>query len=199
MTLLLLLGLGDARAQTSSSIVFEFNPQFTSVHQNDAELEAYGFAPVGGRFTPQYGVRGVYGMASGLRMGLVASAGFSSNQAQDNPVPTTTNWTQIGGIAGYRLHERVAADLELGFGSLTHTVGSERSGGALLYLGPYAQPQVNLILSEAPWAFALGVGWMLHVPVSAPHSQPLWEEEFKRGVVQGPVLSLQSGFGRVGQ
>jgi hypothetical protein len=52
-----------------------------------------------------------------------------------------------------------------------------------------------VVLVEAPAWLALGAGWMLHLPVSRPHRQPLWEEPFARSVVHGPVLSIQSGMG----
>lgn len=197
MLLSLLSSLASAGAAPNAQVVFEYAPHFADLDQQDKALQAYGFAPVGGRFSPQYGVRGVFEYPEGLRLGLAASSGFSSNASPGNPVPTTTTWTQIGGVVGYRAHPWVSAELELGFGSLTHSVGSQDGGGALLYLGPYAQPQISLPLSEAPWAFSLGLGWMLHFPLSQAHTQPLWEHGFERRLVSGPTLSLQSGFGSV--
>lgn len=187
-----------ALAGPSTAVVFDFEPHFVDVTANDDTLEAYGYAPVRSPFVPQFGVRGVFEEDSGVRFGMTASFGFISARADHTPVPTTTNWTKIGLVGGYRLHRLLAVGADVGFGALTHSVGSEQGGGALLYLGPFAQPRADVVLLDSPSWLSVGVGWMLHVPVGPAHSQPLWEADFHNRLIHGPTLSVQTGRGTKG-
>jgi hypothetical protein len=45
------------------------------------------------------------------------------------------------------------------------------------------------------WFIAATVGVSLHVPVGAPHRNPLWEEPFRRGVLPAFTMGLESGLG----
>ena len=190
-----LLLLSSALAAPKSSVAFSFDPHFANLNAQDAALEGYGFAPVGGRFLPMYGVRGRLHHESGLVTGMVAEFGFGSQEADGNPVPTTTSWTKLASVVGVEADSGLGAELDIGFGSLTHTVGSAAQGGALLYLGPYVHPRLRYSILTAPSFLEVSVGWLVHVPVSTPHQQPLWEEPFSRGVIHGPSVAITVGMG----
>lgn len=192
--MILLSALQAALAGPAAAVVFSFEPTFANLTANDAELADYGFAPVGGRFLPVYGVRGAFTYDSGLVIGMFASSGFGSTSEDGNPVPTTTNWTRIGYSIGWERRPLVAS-ADVGFSALTHSVGSTVQGGALVYLGPLVHPQVSVVLLDAPSRVSLAAGWLVQIPLSQPHQQPLWEEPFDRTLVHGPSVAVQVGMG----
>jgi len=186
---------GLAQASPRSAVAFSFDPHFANLTAHDEALRAYGFAPVGRRFLPMYGVRGRFFYDSGVSVGLVAEFGFGSQSAADNPVPTTTSWTKIGSIVGWSPGPPLQLEADIGFGALSHSIGSTEQGGALLYLGPYIHPRLTVIPVWSPTFLELGVGWLLQLPLSPPHQQPLWEEPFRHRVVQGPSVAITVGMG----
>ena len=87
---------------------------------------------------------------------------------------------------------------DLGFGAVSASVGSPVQGGALVYLGPYLQPRLSWRIVDGPSVVELGAGWMLHTPLGAAHDNPLWEEPFRRALLQGPTVAIHSGLGTGG-
>lgn len=193
--ILALLCAAAAAAPPATSIDFAFEPVISSITADDDRLSAYGFAPVGAPVLPSWGVRARHRFASGLTIGAGMVSGFASHRADGNPVPTTTTWTRSGWAVGYASPGRLLAEGEVGFASLTHTVGSDVQGGALVYLGPYVHPRGGLVLRSAPQHLELQAGYLLQVPVGSAHDQPLWEEDFRRPVVHGATLAVQIGLG----
>lgn len=191
----LFLLAASAFASPSSAVTFVFDPHFLNTPTNDAALEDYGFAPVNSGFVPFMGVRGRVFFDNDITWGMVAEFAFTSNRADATPVPTTTSFTKLGSIIGYSPWTGVFAELDVGFGALTHSVGSLEQGGALLYLGPYVHPRVAFAPLRSSPFLQVGLGWMVQVPVSRPHSQPLWEEPFDRAIVHGPSVAIQIGMG----
>lgn len=187
--------LRDAVAAPAAAVLFSFEPHFANLNANDAELADYGFAPVGGRFLPVYGVRGSFTYDSGLVVGMFAASGFGSAQDDATPVPTTTTWTKIGYTLGWAGWGPLVASADLGFGALTHTVGSTAQGGALLYLGPFLHPHLAVVPLSAPARLSVSAGWLMQLPLSEPHQQPLWEEDFSRPLVHGPTIAINVGMG----
>ena len=161
----------------------------------DDELEAYGFAPVGSPALPHWGVRGRITFPGGIDVGVAMVSSFASRSADDNPVPTTTGWTRTGSLLGLRVHRVLRVGTQLGFASLTHSVGSTVQGGALVYLGPYVEPELKLVVLEAPQWVQLTVGLPIQLAPGRPHQQALWEEDFVRRWVVAPMVSLTTGPG----
>lgn len=192
---IVMLSLAASAAPPATSIDFAFEPVVASITASDAQLQAYGFAPVGSPFLPAWGVRARHRFDSGLTVGAGMMSAFASHRVDDNLVPTTTTWTRAGWALGHSTPGRLLVEAEAGFASLTHSVGSEVQGGALVYLGPYIHPRGGLVLLSAPQHIELQLGYLLQVPVGAAHQQVLWEEDFRRPVVHGGTLAVQMGLG----
>ena len=119
-----------------------------------------------------------------------------TDEDPDNPVPTTTHLVTMGGLLGYALYGGTAVEAEVGFASQAVTVGSERQGGALVYLGPYLHPRLTYTVSPREPFLQVSLGYYLHVPVGAAHSNPLWEDSFDVPVIHAGTLSVEIGFAR---
>jgi hypothetical protein len=184
-----------AEAQTTFHASFAFAPLVTNLAALDHELEGYGFAPVGSPFLPSWGIHARATFPSGVLVGASMASSFASNRVEGVAAPTTTTWTRLGWFAGALVADRVTTELELGFGSLTQTVGSDVGGGALVYLGPTVHPRVGLLILEAPQHLEVQVGWLAEVPIGPAHRQPLWDEPFRRPVIHGASLALVTGLG----
>jgi len=163
--------------------------------RHDDELRDYGFAPVGTPLLPRWGVRGRLRYPGGWVVSVAMSSAFATHRDPVTPVPTTTSWTRMGAGVGRALAGPVGAGVQLGFGSLTHTVGSDVQGGALVYLGPYLAPELRLELFAAPQWLQLTVGLPVQLNPGPAHQQALWEEPFTRRVSVAGVLSVTTGPG----
>lgn len=162
---------------------------------NDAALEDYGFAPVRSVFLPWWGVRGRVRFDNDLVVGMAMRSSFARSDVASTPVPTTTTWTVMGPTVAWAAQSWLEVGGDLGFASLTHTVGSDRQGGALVYLGPYVEPRVSFVLLEAPQFIGLSLSYLTHLPVGPAHRQALWEEPFRRPVAHGLMIGLTTGVG----
>ena len=76
---------------------------------------------------------------------------------------------------------------------MSHAISSYSGGGALVYLGPYIQPNCSFYLNEMRWLGEITVGYYAHFPIGSAHSNPFWEESFNRNIVHGIVISIGSG------
>jgi len=191
---ILLISLA-AEARPDADVTYAFEPHVLSITANDAELEAYGFNPVGSAFVPTHSIRAALEWESGLRMGMTMSTSFTANKGDNSPVPTTVNGSKIAYHVGHVLTGPLRAGVDGGFGTMTHAVGSERQGGALTYLGPLVQPRLQLRFVDHAAVMAVSAGYTLHFPVGAAHRVAMWEEDFSRAVIHGPLLAIQVGFG----
>lgn len=185
----------EAPAVDAVAVSFAFEPRFGGYRALDEQLRAYRFAPVGSPAQLAWGLRGRMRLRRGLYVGMAMTYGFRQADHASTPVPTTTTLIDTAVGAGYWARMGLFAGLDVGFASLSHSVGSDKEGGALVYLGPSIHPRVG-------WAFvgrgpmvAITVGYNLHVPVGPAHTQPLWEASFERPVVHAFTVGLESGFG----
>jgi len=190
----LLLALA-AEARPDADITYAFEPHLLSITANDETLEAYGFNPVGSPFVPTHSVRAALEWESGLRVGMAMSTAFTANSGDNSPVPTTVSASKIAYHVGHVLTGPLRGGLDGGFGVMSHAVGSEVQGGALTYLGPLLQPRLQLRLLDQQAVVALSAGYTLHFPVGRAHNIALWEEDFNRTVIHGPLLAIQMGLG----
>ena len=179
-----------------ASIAYSFEPSVLSLRDHDAALEEHGFAPVRSPLLLTHGVRGRVRYDGGFTLGLSMAMAFTASEG--DPVPTTTSLTRLAYTVGVCVDDRWTFETDVGFASLSHTVGSAIQGGALVYLGPWLQPRAGVITLPTPAHLELQLGYALHLPVGAAHQQPLWEEPFTRRLVHGPTLSLVTGFGILG-
>ncbi len=184
-----------AQARPDADVTYAFEPQLLTITANDETLEAYGFNPVGSGFVPTHSVRAAVEWESGLRVGMAMSTAFSANNGDNSPVPTTVSASKIAYHLGYVLKGPLRGGLDGGFGVMSHAVGSEVQGGALTYLGPMLQPRLQLRFVDHSAVLALSAGYSLHFPVGPAHKIALWEEDFNRGVIHGPLLAIQAGLG----
>ncbi|MCH9686527.1 MAG: hypothetical protein K0V04_34155 [Deltaproteobacteria bacterium] len=174
---------------------FAFEPQVGSLAALDDQLRAYGFAPVGSVFLPTWGLRGRMRLRSGLYVGMSMSYGLRNNRDAISPVPTTTTFVDTAIGAGYWAPFGLLAGLDVGFASVVHSVGSEQEGGALVYLGPSLHPRVGWAYVGQGPSVVITAGYLVHIPVGSPHSQPLWEASFERPAIHSFTVGLESGFG----
>ena len=184
-----------AWARPDAAVSYAFEAQFLDLRRHDEALAEYGFSPVGSPFLPTHSVRGVLEWPSGLTAGLAMSTAFTTHRADGAVVPTTTTSTQSTAVLGASPGEIVRLTVDLGLGTVVHSVGSEVQGGALTYLGPLAQPRVAARLFDRQAVVELAAGWTLLRPVGRAHRNPLWEEPFARSLFHGPFIAVQSGMG----
>jgi len=186
-----MLGAAPPRVAVS----FGFEPRVGGYASLDQRLTAYGFSPVGTAFLPAFGLRGRAFFANGLMVGLSMTYGVGTGR---EALPTTTTLTETTAGIGYRLPSGVFASLDAGFSFLTQTVASRTGGGALLYPGPVVHPRIGWawqFFEPFGWFIAASVGLSVHLPVGAPHRNPLWEESFQRGALPALTIGLESGLG----
>lgn len=190
-----LLWAAPAWCAPHADVVYAFEPQLLTLGQSDEALVDYGFTPVGSGFVPAHSVRGALELDGGTRVGLSMATAFGLRRDERSAVPTTLQLTRIGAHVGRAVTARVRLGGDLGFATVTHSVGSEVQGGGLAYLGPYGQPRLAVRLVDHTAVVELAAGWTVHVPLGPAHSNPLWEEPFTRPVIHGPLVSVQVGFG----
>ena len=174
-----------AIAGSSGAMTVGFEPRVLTITGSDDALEDYGFAPVRSPFLPTWGLRGR----------IDADTGWTTTfrYARTNPVPTTTSQVLLGFGPGHTVGPRGHLGAVFGFGSLGHTVGSTRQGGALTYLGPYLEPRASYRAIDGPAVLELSVAALAHLPVGPAHRQAFWEEDFRRPLIGGLSIGLHAG------
>lgn len=190
--MLVLLFAGVAAA-VDASVAYAFEPTLLTLRVNDRTLRDYGFTPVGSPLLLTHGVRGRLRYDDGVTVGMAMAMAFTARPG--DPVPTTTTFTRLAYTVGACIDDRWTVEGDVGFASLTHAVGSDVQGGALVYLGPWLQPRVGVIAVGAPAHLEVQLGYGVQVPVGVAHRNPLWEDPFRRRVVHGPALALVVGAG----
>ncbi len=193
VVLLLPLLINLAWSGPSASVLVGFEPRALTITGSDDTLDAYGFAPVRTPFIPTWGLRGRVDQESGWTTTMAMSYGIAVRRQDGNPVPTTTNQVLVGFGPGHRLGSRGHIGAVVGFASLGHTIGSPVQGGALTYLGPYVEPRGSFRIVDGPSVIELSAAVLTHLPVGRPHSQSLWEDDFRRRVVGGLSVSIHMG------
>jgi len=193
----LLMGAAAVADAPDASVTYALEMMALDLGRLDPQLEDYGFAPAGARPLFSHNVRGTFVFDDLYWAGLNVRTAVSV-RSKDAIVPTVVQatWTSVYG--GYTLHGPIRGGADLGFASVSESVGSTVQGGALVYLGPFLQPRATWRIVNGPGIVELSVGWMLHKPVGNPHDNALWEESFHRGVIQGPTLAVHSGMGTGG-
>lgn len=176
------------------ALSFGFAPRFGSFTSLDDELQDYGFAPVAKPYLLTYGLRARVYAPRGMIVGGTMNYAFARSDSPGNPVPTTTSRVEVLARAGHQLGYNFEASLGLGFGVHSHSLGSERQGGALVYMGPVLQPEVGYTLPLEPSFVHLSLGYSLLLPLGAAHDQVLWEADFRRPVIHSFMLGVESGF-----
>lgn len=176
-----------------ASIAFTFEPRLSNLGQNDERLAAYGFQPVGSPVVPIYGIRALFWTENGWRLGGSVTYGFRLSEAGESAVPTTTSWVTTTYVVGRVVGAGFAVDGNVGFASLTHTVGSRRQGGSLVYLGPVVQPRLSWRIPVEGPHFEFSAGYLIQVPVGDAHDNPLWEAPFERPFVHALTVGIDMG------
>lgn len=186
-----------AAAAPAAAVTYAFEAQLLDLGRHDATLADYGFNPLGGGPLLAHSVRGVFQLPSGLWLGLNLRTAVAQRTGE-SIVPTViqASWTAVE--LGGTLVGPLRAGGDVGFSSLSASVGSEDQGGALVYLGPFVQPRLTWRIVDGPGVVALSAGWMVQLPLGQPHDQPLWEDSFDRALFQGPTLAVHSGLGTRG-
>jgi hypothetical protein len=194
-----LVTASSASAAPAMSVSAAFEPRLGSYDALDDGLSAYGFAPVGSPFLPVWGLRGrAFFDGNGLFATFAMNAGVRVSTSPKVASPTVQNLSEFMGGVGYRLDSGLFAEIQGGFASHTMTVASSTDGGALVSLGPALHPRIGYsiqLFEPYGWFVAVVVGAHLHVPLGAPHQNPLWEEPFSRGAIGALTIGIESGFG----
>lgn len=194
----LLLSASSSAQERSSEraiVAFAFEPHLTTLGQNDAQLKDYGFQPVDLTLLPTYGIRGRFEF-EGWLLGGAMSYGFASSEGDVSSVPTATTWMAMAMSGGRSFAGTgLSVMLDAGFAVLTHAVGSEVQGGALVYMGPMVHPRVAFNPLDAPFV-QLTLGYMVQTPLGTAHDNPLWEEGFERALVHGLTFGIEMGGAR---
>ncbi len=184
-----------ASARPGATLSYAFEPRLTSLTDQDAALTDYGFAPVGSPLLLTNGMRGRFWTEAGWILGAGMRYVFASNLPDGAVVPTTTSLSEMTLLAGRQLGGGLDFEADLGFAALSHSVGSEVQGGALVYLGPTLQGRLGYSLSDNRPFLHLALGGVLQAPLGSSHSNSLWEEPFERPLIGAVTLSIESGFG----
>jgi hypothetical protein len=177
------------------SFSFGFEPRIGGYTALDTSLMNYGFSPVGSPVLPSFGLRGRAFFPNGLMVGLAMTYGVRTGR---EALPTTATLTETTIGIGYRTSLGLFASLDAGFSFLSQAVASRAGGGALLYPGPVIHPRVGWVwqfFEPFGWFLAGSIGVSVHVPMGPAHTNPLWEEPFRRGVLPAFTVGLESGFG----
>jgi hypothetical protein len=197
--LLICMAAASASASPAMTVSAAFEPRLGSYDALDDGLAAYGFAPVGSPFLPVWGLRGrAFFDGDGLFATFAMNAGVRVSTSSLGAAPTVQNLSEFMGGVGYRLDSGLFAELQGGFASHTMTVASATDGGALVSLGPALHPRVGYaiqLFEPYGWVVAVVVGAHLHLPIGAPHQNPLWEEPFSRGAIGALTIGIESGLG----
>ena len=182
-----------ASEEIDASIAFSLEPRLANFRQNDDRLAEYGFQPVGSAFLPAYGLSALFWTGGGWRLGGAMHYGFRLSNGESSEVPTTTTSVTMAYTIGRDLGHGFAIDGNVGFASLTHTIGSRQQGGSLVYLGPFIQPTIAWRIPVDFSHVEFSAGYLLHFPIGDAHDNPLWEAEFARSIVHGLVIGLDMG------
>jgi len=186
-------GSEGTHLQFSLSSIFE--PQIIfNLTDHDDTMKNYLYQPVGSPFLPAWGLQGKFYEASGFTFGMKSLYGFRSILSEEKDKATTLTLTKTGILTGYTFDSRFSLMMEAGFASLAQTVSSDIDGGAMVYLGPYFQPNVTYHLNFSRWFGELGAGFYFHFPLGKAHGIPLWEEPFQYLCLYGFSLSVAMGF-----
>ena len=193
--MLLLATSSSAQERERAIVAFAFEPHLTTLGQNNAQLKGYGFQPVDVTLLPTYGIRGRFEF-DGWLLGGAMSYGFASSEGDVSSVPTATTWMAMAMSAGRSFEGTgLSLTLDAGFAVLTHAVGSEVQGGALVYMGPMVHPRVAFNPIDLPFV-QLTLGYVVQTPLGAAHDNPLWEESFERMLVHGLTFGIEMGGAR---
>lgn len=193
MLVLLLINL--AWSEPSASVLAGFEPRLLTITGSDDVLGDYGFGPVRSPFLPTWGLRGRVDQQSGWTTTMAMSYGIAVRGTDGNPVPTVTHQVLVGAGPGHTIGSRGHFGAVVGFGTLGHSVGSSVQGGALTYLGPYVEPRGSFRVVDGPGVLELSAAVLAHFPTGKPHSQSLWEEDFRQPVIGGVSFSIHAGPG----
>ena len=184
----------DPGARTGFSLGFAFEPRVGSYRAVDDTLRDYGFVPVGSPVLLTYGLRGRVWTEGGWVLGGAMSYGFAKRESSDNPVPTTMTRIETMASAGHQLGAGFDVTLDAGFAVHGLSVGSTVQGGALIYMGPALQPRVGWVPPLRGAFFRVVVGYSILFPLNEPHSQPLWEDDFRQLPIHAFLFGIESGF-----
>ncbi len=187
---------GLAATPPDMSVTFGFEPRLGIYSTFDPKFEDHHYAPVDSSLLLAWGLRGRLFFDTNLFAELAMTYGLRVSPG--NPAPTITTLSETAAGIGYRSSKGLLASLSLGFSSLTQSVSSTIDGGALVYLGPSVHPRIGWTwLASRPlgWAVAITTGVNLHFPIGSPHTNPLWEEPFRRALLPSFTLGIESGFG----
>lgn len=192
---MLLIALTLALASPpEAAVTYAFEVHALDLGRLDDTLEGYGFAPVGRAPLLTNGVRGELVFDNGIGLGLGMRTAVSV-RGRDRAVPTVLQATWTTAHVGRSLVGPLRFGGDIGLAAVSQSVGSERQGGALVYLGPFVQPRITVRLVDGPGVVEIAGGWAFSFPVGAAHSNALWEEPFTRRMLQGPTVAVHSGFG----
>ena len=187
--------LAASPSTSAMSMTFAFEPRIGTYANLDSRLESYGFAPVRSALLPTWGLRGRAFLTPNLFAGLSMSYGVRSSAGD---LPTTTTFTESTASIGYRTSLGVFASLDAGYAVMTNSVASRTGGGAMVYGGPSAHPRLGFcaqLFEPFGWFVAITAGANLHLPVGPAHSNPLWEEGFRRSAISSVTVAIESGLG----
>jgi len=193
-----LLGAPALAGAPEANVTYALEMMALDLGRLDDALEDYAFTPVGRRPLFSHAVRGTLVFDDTIWAGLNARTA-ASIRGRDAAVPTVVQATWMGVYGAYTVMDtmpgggtlRVGGDL--GVATLTEAVGSAVQAGRLAYAGPYLQPRATWRVLTGPAVVDVTAGWMFHTPTGSAHDNPLWEEPFDRGLIQGPTLSIHSG------
>jgi len=188
---------GSSSAEPGITFASVVAPGLGSYQHNDETLRAYGFNPVDTPFMLAYGLRGRVFFESWV-LGLTMLYGFGiSEDADISVVPTVSTEMSFGASGGWRTPvDGLLLEADAAFRSLTVTVGSDRQGGALVYLGPALGLRLTyVVVTESPF-IAVSAGYSAHIDIGDAHDNVLWEEPFDRPGTHGATVQLEFGFGR---
>lgn len=171
-------------------------PGLGTYTHNDETLRAYGFNPVDTPFMLTYGLRGRVFFESWV-LGLTMLYGFGlSEDADISVVPTVSTEMSFGASAGWRTPlDGLLVEADAAFRSLTVTVGSERQGGALVYLGPALGLRLTYVVVAGSPYVAVSAGYSGHIDIGAAHDNALWEDPFDRPGTHAGTVQIEFGFG----
>ncbi len=185
-----------AEAAPALALSVAFEPRFGPYTALDPALVEYGFSPVASVFFPVWGLRGRVFFDGNLYASFAMNTGFNLHAAPGR-LPTVQNLAELMGGTGYRFDNGLFIELLGGFTSHLTNLAATTGGGALTSLGPSFHPRVGYSLQLGrPLGVFLAVvaGANIHVPVGAPHANPLWEASFARAVLPTFTLGVEVGF-----
>jgi hypothetical protein len=177
----------------SLSSVFE--PHFIfNLTDYDRTLVDYHYQPINRIFMPLWGLQGRFYEENGFTFGLGTLFGTMTCRSVERDKTTNVTIIKTGAQIGYTTPFNSSFVVAVGFASLAASLSSDIDGGALLYLGPYIQPEASFFLHLSRFFLEIGLGYYLHLPIGPAHEMPLWEDTFHQPVFHGLAVSVAMGF-----